>query len=169
MDDIWFTRLVAYVKQGLGDAEISIENLSQITVLVMEFVDSFVSTVSSTMSATEKHLLAVTWIDKLVFQYCNGKKLQPDVAKLNTEYISRLCEVSKGKTKLNGADTKIAPKAAKPKLGAAPAAGSAASVATAPAVDGSDAVEAQPELLVITPIKKKRVTRFGCMSSSETD
>ena len=66
MDSIWFKRLSGYVKEGLGDVAITIEALSHITILVMEFVDSFATTLAQPMDATEKHFLAVSWIDQFV-------------------------------------------------------------------------------------------------------
>lgn len=101
MDSIWFKRLSSYVKEGLGDIAISVEALSHITILVMEFVDSFASTLAQPMDAAEKHSLAVSWVDQFVYTYCDGKKLSPDIAKLNSEWISRACELSKGESKLH--------------------------------------------------------------------
>jgi hypothetical protein len=150
MDDIWFTRLIGYVKTGLGEAEIAIENLSKITVLVMEFVDSFISTASETMTSEEKHLLAVTWVDKLVFQYCNGKKLSAEVQKLNSEFMSRLCEVSKGKSKLNASSATRAP-------------------LTKATSSVSTNIYIEPTPTPTPVVAKKKKSRLGCMSFAEND
>ena len=108
MDDIWFNRLMAYVKKGLADAEVSIDNLSKIALLVMEFVDSFQNSATTAMDSIEKHNLAMGWIERIVSTYCNNKKLTPEVKQLLSEFMSRICEVSKGQTTLNSADKVLA-------------------------------------------------------------
>ena len=131
MDSIWFKRVSGYVKEGLGDVAISVEALSHITILVMEFVDSFASTLAQPMDAAEKHSLAVSWIDQFVYTYCDGKKLSPDVAKLNSEWISRACELSKGESKLHSGHQPVVSTPATPAAQAAP---TAQAVQAAPAL-----------------------------------
>ena len=108
MDNIAFTRLINYIKDSLGNPEaITLDNLSHITVLVCEYIDTINMKSADPILSTEKHQLALDWIDRILKEFCDGTKLSKDVAKLNSDYIARLCEVSKGMSTLNNIKARL--------------------------------------------------------------
>lgn len=158
MEDVVYSRLCSYIKSNLGNETITIDLLSKITVLIVEFVDSFNNSKTETLTGSEKHLVAMKWIDRFIFDYCDGKTLASEVKKLNSEFISRICEISKGGTTINGIDKKFA--AALPKMTA---------VLHSTVVSESEIVPLQvqepPTQLSSRKTKKTRRTVFGCVTA----
>lgn len=146
-----YMRVSNHVRAGLGpELQIGIDSLSQIMVLVMEYVEDIKTALE--MTPAECHAMVLDFVEKILFDYGGGIKLPDALKKLLSDMISRLCEAAKGLVKFNtgSSATSAGSSATLPAATAAPA----PALVAAPAPVATVAVAATPE-------KKKKHGTFN--------
>jgi len=98
-ESLLFTRLLETVVKQLGGNFIA--DLSKLTVVVVEFVETHAKYLIPNPSGREKLELALNWIEQLIKS--KGGSLEVEIKNLIAGFIGRIVEATKGQVFINDA------------------------------------------------------------------